>query len=701
MSVHKKKAWASGLVLGALILTPAWAAEVLGLRVMLRADAQVVPVLAVKRVTVTGALETALPAGLAQGEIRKRIAELRSDPAVLWVQPMVAEEAKAAAEPVLGRKLLLRLKSDAAKHAAGLAAEQRLERWEALSGTRLKITRNPDARTFLIDTGAVVDLKALARQLETDPDVLYADPVIRMHPQRVPSDPMYSLQWNYSNSVSGINAPAAWEITTGGPVTVAVVDTGILPHPDLINKTLPGYDMISDPEIALDGDGRDADAFDSGNWIEGPQCGSEDPIWEASNWHGSHVAGIIGAQANNGQGIAGVSWGARILPLRVLGRCGGEFTDVADGVLWAAGVPVAGAPVNPYPAKVINLSLGGKGSCPRFMQQTIDAALLRGTVVVVAAGNSDRDVAGFAPANCGGVVTVASHTLSGAKAYYSNYGAGIELSAPGGEFWSFEGILSTISDGPRTALSYGYAEYQGTSMAAPHVAGVAALVLSRNPNLRPGELANILTSTARNYPAGSSCGGETPCGAGMVDADAALRATPVAPGLVDSSMLAVREFYHSGMDHYFITGNPAEISAIESGQLGTGWSATGFGFSAYRPSAAAPPGTWPVCRFYGAPGIGPNSHFFTASPYECAAVSRLDAWWYEGPAFNAFLPYMGICDPGEIPVYRAYNGRSAENDSNHRYVTSLAEYQAMQSRGWRGEGVAMCVPAEVTIYAGH
>lgn len=700
MSVYNKKAWASGLICGVLASAPAWAADVVGLRVMLRDDVRVVPALAVKRVTVTGALETALPAGMAQAELRKRMSELRADPAVLWVQPMVVEETKAAAEPILGRRLLVRLKNDAAKHAGALELVDRVVQWERIVGMSLKLARAPDARTYLIETAAAVELTALARQIETDPEVLFVDPVMRMGPMRAPSDPLYSLQWNYFDSVGGINAPAAWNITTGNAVTVAVVDTGILPHPDLINKTLPGYDMISDPEIALDGNGRDADAFDSGDWIEGPQCGSEDPIWEASSWHGSHVAGIIGAQANNDQGIAGVSWGARILPLRVLGRCGGEFTDVADGVLWAAGVPVAGAPVNPYPAKVINMSLGGKGSCPRAMQQAIDAALLRGTVVVVAAGNSNRDAALYAPANCGGVITVASHTVSGDKAYYSNFGATVELSAPGGEFWSTEGILSTISDGPRTTLSYTYAEYQGTSMAAPHVAGVAALIYSVNPGLLPGQVLNLLTGTARRHPAGSSCGGDTPCGAGMVDAGAAVAAVPEGSWGVDATLLPVREYYHAGLDHYFITASPAEMLAIQSGQMGSGWNATGYSFLAYAPSPLAPAASWPVCRFYGTPGLGPNSHFFTASPYECAAVSREDGWWYEGMAFNILMAYMGVCDYGQQRVYRAYNGRWQQNDSNHRYLTSVTEYERMLSLGWIGEGVVMCAPAEVTTTSG-
>ncbi len=697
MSCNKKKSWASGLMVGAMVFAAPVTAEVLGLRVMLRPDATVVPAFSVKRVTVTGALETALPPGLSETELRQRISALRNDPAVLWVQPIITDASREKSqEPVSGRRLLVRLKTDAMKQSLVADETERLAAWSLASGQELKLARRGDATTWLLETAKQVDLTALAAAIERDSAVLYADPVIRLYAQRAPSDPLYSLQWNFSNSVSGISAPAAWDVTTGGPVTVSVVDTGILPHPDLVNKTLPGYDMITDPEISLDGDGRDADAFDSGDWIEGAQCGSEDPIWEASSWHGTHVAGIIGAQANNDQGIAGVSWGARILPVRVLGRCGGEFTDVMDGVLWAAGVPVAGAPSNPYPAKVINMSLGGKGSCPRALQQAIDAALLRGASVVVAAGNSDRDVAGFTPANCGGVITVASHTVNGDKAYYSNYGPLAELSAPGGEFWSYEGVLSTISDGPRTTLSYTYAEYQGTSMAAPHVAGVAALLLTKNPGLLPAQVTDILVSSTRAHPAGSSCGGETPCGSGMVDAARALARVPEGSWAVDQQTILVKEYRHTALDHYFMSASSQEQAAIETGAFGTGWQATGFQFLAFRPSPAAPAASWPVCRFYGTPGLGPNSHFFTASPYECAWVSREEGWWYEGLAFNIYLPYLGTCEARSVPVYRAYNGRYAQNDSNHRYLTSFTEYQRMLSLGWRGEGVVMCAPAEVT-----
>ncbi len=696
MSGTNKKSWVSGLLIGSFLLGPAAAAEVVGLRVMLRPDAPVVPALRVEKVTGTGALETRLPAGLAEYDVRAAISALRKDPAVLWVQPILAAQATDKHDqPVLGRRLVIRLKSDAAKIATIDAEAVLLASWEKAGGQPLRILRRGGADSLIVETAAATDLQRLAAAIEADPAVLYADPMMRMFPLRAPSDPLFALQWNYSDAVSGINAPAAWDITTGGAVTVAVVDTGLLPHPDLVNKALPGYDMISDPEIALDNDGRDDDAFDSGDWIEGPQCGSEDPIWEASSWHGTHVAGIIGAQANNGQGIAGVSWGARILPVRVLGRCGGEFADVMDGVLWAAGVPVAGAPVNPYPAKVINLSLGGKGACPRAMQQAIDAALLRGVSVVVAAGNANRDTAGYAPANCGGVITVAAHNVRGDKAYYSNFGPLVEISAPGGEFWSFEGVLSTISDGPRSALAFTYGEYQGTSMAAPHVAGAIALALTLNPQLRPSEFAELLASTARRHPEGSSCASDTPCGSGMLDVAAFLVAVP-SPTPVEASLetVQVREFHNSVSGRYLITANAEEAAALLAGVFGSGWQATGFGFNAFPSGAYAPSSSWPVCRLYGETMSDGGAHFFTASPFECAVISRTEGWQYEGLVFRVGLPTLGLCDRGFTPVFRLYD---PSGRFGHRYVAEANEYARTIESGWSGEGISMCAPLAPTV----
>jgi serine protease len=524
--------------------------------------------------------------------------------------------------------------------------------------------------------------------------------VTQLRPLAVPNDSLFSFQWNLTNAVSGINAPAAWDITTGTGIVVGVIDTGILPlHPDLAGKVLPGFDMISDPTIANDGDGRDADAFDSGDWLEGHDCNSADPIFEQSSWHGSHVAGIIAANANNEQGIAGINWGARILPVRTLGKCGGTDFDVADSILWAVGVPVANVPINPYPAQVLNLSLGGEGACPGYVQQAIDSALARGVAVVVAAGNNAVDVASFTPANCRGVITVAAHNIVGNRAFYSNFGPQIEISAPGGEFWSTQGVLSTISSGPRTALDYNYAEFEGTSMAAPHVTGVASLMLSKNPNLTPGQVLTILQQSARAFPASSTCTSQLPdptqpppnvahlfCGAGMVDAAAALNKTPAptSPAAV-SGTVTVTELFNTGINRYFLTANAAELQALL--QPASGWQLTGQSFHAYVLGTTVPSGTLPVCRFYNPGVIGSNSHFYTLNPGECALVSRFQGWIYEGLVFNALPAQGGICPGGTVPLFRVNN-----SGADHRFTTSASIRAQMLALAWLDEGVAMCLP---------
>jgi serine protease len=166
-------------------------------------------------------------------------------------------------------------------------------------------------------------------------------------------------------------------------------------------------------------------------------------------------------------------------------------------------------------------------------------------------------------------------------------------------------------------------------------------------------------------------------------------------------MITVREYFNSSLNHYFITASTEEMNAIESGRMGAGWSATGFSFRAYPAGSSAPANSWPVCRFYGSPGVGPNSHFYTVNPYECAATSRDDGWWYEGLVFNVQVPLWGSCDLGTEPVYRAYNGRWAQNDSNHRYLTSRSEYQRMLALGWQAEGVVMCAPIDVQTNSAH
>jgi serine protease len=370
------------------------------------------------------------------------------------------------------------------------------------------------SRTMSLDEAKTLAAELMAR----DPDVEYAEPDRIMLPLATPNDPMYSQQWHYYEAKGGLNLPAAWDKSTGAGVNVAVIDTGYRPHADLSGQILPGYDFITSAAIAGDGNGRDSDASDVGDSTYAGQCSAGIPAQdEASSWHGTHVAGTIAARTNNGIGVAGVAYGARILPVRVLGKCGGYTSDIADAMIWASGGAVTGAPANPNKARVLNLSLGGSGACDATTQNAINSARSRGAVVVVAAGNSNVNAANASPANCAGVITVAAVGRTGGKASYSNYGTVVDVAAPGGD--SGAGILSTWNAGTTTPAGDNYGYMMGTSMATPHVAGVAALMLAKNPNLTPDEVEAKLKSTARAFPA--ACSG---CGAGIVDANAAVTA---------------------------------------------------------------------------------------------------------------------------------------------------------------------------------
>jgi serine protease len=374
------------------------------------------------------------------------------------------------------------------------------------------------SRTMSLD-----EARSLAAELKArDPDVEYAEPDRIMVPLFVPNDPMYSQQWDFYEAKAGLNLPAAWDKSTGAGINVAVIDTGYRPHADLAGQILPGYDFITNAAIAGDGSGRDSDASDTGDNTYAGQCGTGMPAQdEASSWHGTHVAGTIAAKTNNGIGVAGVAFNAKIVPARVLGKCGGYTSDIADAIVWASGGSVTGVPLNPNKARVLNLSLGGSGSCDITTQNAINSARSRGAVVVVAAGNSNADASTSSPANCAGVIAVAAVGRTGGKASYSNYGANVDIAAPGGD--SGAGILSTLNAGTSTPAADSYAYYMGTSMATPHVAGVAALMLSKNPNLTPDEVEAKLKATARAFPA--ACPG---CGAGIVDAAAAVNAVSAA-----------------------------------------------------------------------------------------------------------------------------------------------------------------------------
>lgn len=354
-----------------------------------------------------------------------------------------------------------------------------------------------------------------------DANIEFAEPD-RLHKTLlVPNDVLYAQQWSLSDAVGGIRAPAAWDWATGVGIVVAVIDTGYRPHADLASKLLPGYDFITDLKLAGDGNAREADALDPGDAVSAGFCA---PGSAASNssWHGTHVAGIVAAAAGNGVGVAGVAYGAKLLPLRALGRCGGYTSDIADAIAWAVGTAVNGLPLNPNPAQVINLSLGGAGPCGQTTQNAINTARAKGAVVVVAAGNDNGDAANSSPANCSGVIVVAATAKGGGKASYSNTGASVTLAAPGGD--NGAGILSTLNAGSSAPGADSYAAYMGTSMATPVVAGVAALMMSVNHKLTPDQVAAMLKASARAFPA--PC---PKCGAGIVDANAAVALALGAP----------------------------------------------------------------------------------------------------------------------------------------------------------------------------
>lgn len=383
----------------------------------------------------------------------------------------------------------------------------------------------------------LADVQAMAAKLAQLPDVeyaeadgflqiddqfinpvrIYANSTFSRIPGASPNDPQYSAQWHYrytAGSSEGINAEPAWSITTGSPsLVIAILDTGQLNHADLAGRMIAGYDMLSDPVQGNDGDGRDSDPSDPGDWTSG-ECGSP----HNSSWHGTHVAGTIAAATDNNMGVAGINWVSKIQHVRVLGTCGGSYSDIADGITWAAGLPVPGTPVNSTPAKVLNMSLGGGGSCPASMQSAINGAVAAGSVVIVAAGNENEDASLHTPANCNNVITVASNGPTGDKASYSNYGSVVEVTGPGGDMQlgNTAGVLSTLNTGTTSPSADAYVYYQGTSMATPHVVGVASLLLSICPTYTPAQVLARLQATVRPFPNGSSCNTSI-CGSGIVD----------------------------------------------------------------------------------------------------------------------------------------------------------------------------------------
>ncbi|SEK44853.1 serine protease [Pseudoxanthomonas sp. GM95] len=418
-----------------------------------------------------------------------------------------------------------------------------------------------------------VEAEAFMRQIAADPNVVSVQADVLRRPVRdiqapaslkpatfTPSDTYYSAyQWHLKapdgtatvdgvSNVGGSNVNNAWDLADGSGITIAVLDTGITTHVD-VDTSLgdAGYDFITDSLVSGRAtDGRVAGGWDTGDWTtEEPwlsACTDASNPPSESSWHGTHVAGTAGAElTNNARGMAGVAYNAKVLPVRVLGHCGGYDSDIADAIIWAAGGAVDGVPANTHPAQVINLSLGGSGVCTAADEtgKAVAQANALGAAVVVSAGNSNANAANFSPASCPGVITVASTGITSKRAYYSNYGISVEIAAPGGGIYANDGSSGTpvddgfvwqgLNSGATTPVANDttYNGYAGTSQAAPHVSGVVALMQGARLDaglalLTPTEVVTLLQSSAHTPVVAPTSGREI--GAGIVDANAAVQA---------------------------------------------------------------------------------------------------------------------------------------------------------------------------------
>ena len=495
---------------------------------------------------------------------------------------VAAESPRRAPRSDATDRIIVKLRADARVQSSGaIDPRARIASIASRTGLSLGLARSVTDQLHSVQLERALAGNALAERvalLARDPAVEYAEADRRKYPLAIPNDTLYGItpvthQWYLTppsvTLPAAINAERAWDITVGSAnAVVAVLDTGVrFDHPDLGSvgqggKLLPGYDFIHEDSAGVfltanDGDARDADPSDPGDWIEAAD--QANPLFPAaqcpiadSSWHGTHIAALIGARTNNGVGVAGIGWDTPVLPVRVLGKCAGYTSDILAAMRWAGGLPVPGVPNNPNPARILNLSLGSDDPCGASYQTEVNALRAVGVLIVAAAGNATGPVG--EPANCSGVIAVAAIRHVGTKVGFSSFGPEVAISAPGGNCVNPSGsclypIISADNagtKGPQAGNGNIYGGKLGTSFSTPMVAGVAALMLARNPNLTVDQLRDRLRSTARpfppsdptllscsdpnfradasgNFPNAGSCNCTTStCGAGMLDAHRAV-----------------------------------------------------------------------------------------------------------------------------------------------------------------------------------
>jgi serine protease len=473
-------------------------------------------------------------------------------------------------------QIIVKWRNGASSSAA--AVSSRTQKLGTSAGMRLQRKQQIADETDVLQLDRALDqsdMNALLERMAADPNVEYAVADGHRWAHAVPNDPLFADQWYFqSNEIAATRANQAWDVTVGSNLTVvAVVDTGVrFEHPDLLRvsqagKLLDGFDFILNTPFANDGDGRDADASDPGDFVTAaelaqppfniPACApSPGSDHVNSSWHGTRVSSLIAALTNNSEGVAGTGWNTLILPVRVLGKCGGTDSDIITGMRWAAGISIPGVPVNPMPAQIINLSLGGSGACSAAYQQAVNEITARGVLIVVSVGNDGQAVA--APANCSGVLGVTGIRHAGTKVGFSNLGTEAGIGAPGGNCVNpgppfstanpcLFSITAAMNAGTTTPGTSAYTDRTaniniGTSFSAPLVAGAAALIHSLNAQLTPAQYILLLKDSATAFPTSSAttttvchvpvgdtqaeeciCTTQT-CGAGMLNTHAAVLA---------------------------------------------------------------------------------------------------------------------------------------------------------------------------------